>query len=236
MGRVFALDAGIPQRPGLVPVKVSPLRQFVLAAALWLPMAFFLWAVLSSVVVWPVGRIAGWVLPWLLPQAISAVEQAGATLEVVTRLQTAGGLPGQVGVLVLTVNPLIYAWSIALYAGLVMATPLEAGPRLRQLLLGVAVLLMTTGWGAVFDVLKLLAFNAGPLGAAAIARAGMAADAVALGYQFGYLILPAVTPVALWVIQNRQFLELLVGWRGEPGTADDGPSPASEADHTEERP
>lgn len=229
------MDAAVPQRAGLVPVKVSPLRQFVLAAALWLPMAFFLWAVLSSVVVWPVGRIAGWVLPWLLPQAISAVEQSAATLDVVTRLQTDGGVPGQVGVLVLSVNPLIYAWSIALYAGLVMATPLRARQRALQLVLGCAVLLLTTSWGAVFDVLKLLAFNAGPLGSAAIARAGMEVDAVALGYQFGYLILPAVTPVALWVIQNRLFLEQLVGWRGEPRTATDGPSPATDAQHTEER-
>lgn len=225
------MDADVPQRPGLVPVSVSPLRQFVLAAALWLPMAFFLWAVLASVAVWPVARMADLVLPAWLPQVISAIEQAGSRLEVVTRLQTAVGGSDRVGVLVLTVNPLIYAWCLALYAGLVMATPLVGGQRLRQLAIGFAVLLLTTSWGAVFDVLKMLAFDAGPLGAAAIQRAGIAPDAVALGYQFGYLILPAVTPISLWVLQNRRFLEQLVGWSGEPRRTDGG-QPATPADST----
>lgn len=212
---------------------VSPLRQFVLAAALWLPMAFFLWAVLASVVVWPVGRIADWALSGWLPQVIGSVEQAGAGLEIVTRLQTDAAGPGRIGVLVFKVNPLIYAWCLALYAGLVMATPLRGGPRIGQLLLGGGVLTLTVSWGVVFDVLKLLAFDAGPLGAAAVARAGLAVDGIALGYQFGYLILPAVTPVALWVTQNRAFLEQLVGAVGEPGRADGGPSTATDAAPTD---
>jgi hypothetical protein len=216
-------------------MNVSPLRQFVLAAALWLPMAFFLWAVLSSVVVWPVARIADLVLPAWLPQVIGAVEQAGAQLEIVTRLQTAAAGPGRVGVLVLTVNPLIYAWCVALYAGLVMATPLSGRKRLLQLLIGALVLCLTTSWGAIFDTLKLLAFDAGPLGAAAVARAGLLPDGIALGYQFGYLILPAVTPVALWVVQNRRFLEQLVGWHGEPAVLAAGQAPAMDAEHDEDR-
>ena len=227
------MDAPVPQRPGVVRVTLSPLRQFVLAAALWLPMAFFLWAVFASVVVWPVARIADLVLPAWLPQVISAIEQAGAQLEVVTRLQTAAGA-GRVGVLVLTVNPLIYAWCVALYAGLVMATPLGGRQRLLQLGLGLLVLLLTTSWGAVFDVLKMLHFNAGPLGAAAVERAGIAPDAIALGYQFGYLILPAVTPIALWLLLNRRFLEQLVGWSGEPRPAADGPPPAMDAERNED--
>ena len=213
---------------------VSPLRQFVLAAALWLPMAFFLWAVLSSVVVWPVARLLDLLLPLWLPEVISEVEQSAAQLEVVTRLQTATDASGRVGVLVLGVNPLIYAWCLALFAGLVMATPLAALRRLLQLAIGSLVLLLTITWGAVFDVLKLLAFNAGPLGAAAIQRAGLEPDAVGLGYQFGYLILPAVTPIALWVVQNRLFLEQLVGWRGEPAAPDDGPPAAMKQVNTED--
>lgn len=224
------MDADVSQRPGVVRVSLSPLRQFVLAAALWLPMAFFLWFVLASAVVWPVARIADLILPAWLPQVIEGVEQAGASLEVVTRLLTEAAGPGRFGVLVLSVNPLIYAWCLALYAGLVMATPLSGGRRLAQLLIGFALLWLTCSWGAVFDVLKLLAFDAGPLGAAAIARAGLAPDAVALGYQFGYLILPAVTPITLWVVQNPRFLEELVGGAGEPPSPSRGPSSALEQD------
>jgi hypothetical protein len=49
-----------------------------------------------------------------------------------------------------------------------------------------------------------------------------APSAIALAYQFGYLILPAVVPVVLWIALNRAFIEQLVGWRGEPGGRNDG--------------
>ena len=53
-------------------------------------------------------------------------------------------------------------------------------------------------------------------------------DAVALGYQFGYLILPAVTPVAMWILLNARFLEELVGWHGEPEAVSRGPTPGAD--------
>ena len=43
------------------------------------------------------------------------------------------------------------------------------------------------------------------------------AQMVALAYQFGYLILPAVVPAALWIGLNRSFIERLVRRDGEPG-------------------
>lgn len=229
------MDADVPQCEGLVRMSLSPLRQFVLGAALWLPMAFFLWAVLSSAVVWPVARATSVLLPAAWPDMVASVQQSGAVLEVTTQLATTGP-DGRKGVLVLTVTPLIYAWCLALYAGLVMATPLDARGRLRQLAIGLPLLWLTTTWGAVFDVLKLLAFDAGPLGAAAVERVGLARDGVALGYQFGYLILPAVTPVALWVLQNRGFLERLVGAPVEPAGAGEGPRQTDGTSRTGERP
>ncbi len=203
---------------------ISPLRRFVLAAVLWLPMAFFLWAVLASAVVWPVAHLSDALLPRLLPDAVSGVVHVGPVIEVETRLVTSAGPGGQQGLLVLDVRPLIYAWCLPLFFGLSMATPLSARRRWLQLGVGLPVLWLVSTWGAVFDTLKLLAFDAGPLGAAAIASAGIPLDGIALGYQFGYLILPAVMPVALWVVLNRRFLETLVGWRAEPDDPDDGPS------------
>ncbi len=210
---------------------MSPLRQFILAAVLWLPMAFFLWFLFDGPVIWPVARLADLLLPQILPNAISAVVQTGQLLEVETRLLTEAGPGGQRGLLVLDVRPLIYAWCLPLFVGLAMATPLPGGRRWLQFLIGVPVLWLVITWGVVFDVFKLLAFDAGPLGASAIVAAGLSVDVVALGYQFGYLILPAVTPVSLWVLMNRRFLETLVGWSGEPVAPGDGPS-SLPADHS----
>ena len=204
-------------------MQLSPLRQFILAAMLWLPASFFLWAVFASPVVWPVARLSGLVLTSWMPEIVSAVVHNVARLEIETRLLT--GVGAQAGLIVLEVNPLIYAWCLPLFAGLVMATPVSARRRLLQFAIGLPVLWLVASWGAIFDVLKLLMFNAGPLGQSALAARGLSPDAVGLGYQFGYLILPAVTPVALWILLNRRFLEALLGWREEPEAVAAGPTP-----------
>jgi hypothetical protein len=216
------MAAHVPQCAGVLRVN-SPLRRFVLSALLWLPACFFLWFVVDGVVVWPAAQIASHVLPLLLPDVIAAVVQLGAELEIETRLLTPAGPAGQLGALVLQVRPLIYAWCLPLFVGLVMASPLSGRQRGLHLAIGVPVLLLVVAWGTIFDVLKLLAFDAGPLGAAAVTQAGLGGDAVALGYQFGYLILPPVVPVALWVVLNREFLEELVGWAREPNEITQGP-------------
>ena len=202
----------------------SPLRHFVISAALWLPLAFFLWFALASPIVWPVARLANVIVPKVLPHAVESVQLQGSLLEVETKLLTEAGPNGQQGLLILNIRPLIYAWCLPLFVGLAMATPLATRRRWLQIIIGLPVLGLVITWGSVFDVFKLLAFDAGPLGAAAIASAGLSADFVALGYQFGYLIMPAVTPVSLWVLMNRRFLEDLVSWTGEPAAAVDGPN------------
>ena len=177
-----------------------------------------------------VVQVLNLLLPALLPYAVSAVEQHAVVFEVVTKLQTGQQEQGRVGVLVLTGTPLIYAWCMALYAGLVMATPLENRDWWKQLGIGLPVLFLVTLWGAGFEVLKQLTFDAGPLGAAVIERAGLAPSAVALGYQFGYLILPPVMPVVLWVGLNQAFLRQLVGWSGEPAADSVSQSRIDQAD------
>ncbi|HPF73841.1 MAG: hypothetical protein H7A20_12015 [Rhodanobacteraceae bacterium] len=212
-------------------MQISPLRQFLLAALLWLPACFFLWAVLSSAVVWPAVRIGGWLLTVEVSQAIESIMQVGAQVEINTRLITQ--VDGRAAQLVLTSNPLIYAWCLPLFAGLVMATPIAASKRLKQFAIGLPILWLVASWGLFFDVVKLIMFNAGPMGQAVMQQAGWNADAVALGYQFGYLILPTVVPVALWIALNRHFLEALIGWREEPDEDDGGHSARDDANDGE---
>ena len=46
---------------------------------------------------------------------------------------------------------------------------------------------------------------------AVIADAGISDVAVALFYQVGYLIIPALAPVVIWVLFNRPYIEQLAG-------------------------
>jgi hypothetical protein len=197
-------------------MQLSPLRQFILAATLWLPACFFLWAVLISPILLPVAKLAQLVLVNLLPQAIELIEQDGQNFEVVTRLLTEADASGRVGQLVLTSTPMIYAWCLPLFAGLVMAAPIESRQKLKQFAVGIPVLLVVVSWGAVFDALYLLQFQAGPLGEAALLQGGISPNFVAMGYQFGYLILPPVVPIVLWIGLNSEFLQELVEFTREP--------------------
>lgn len=204
-------------------MQASPIKEMLLAALLWLPLCFFLWFYLASPIIFPVTSLAGWILGGLLPDLIIDVKQFGYTLEVTTRI--AADVAPEVGrrgtpVVALDVNPMIYAYGLPLFAGLVMATPLSPGRRALQIGVGYLVLVPVQVWGVCWEVLKILAFELGERGSEAVGATGLNDNVIALCYQFGYLILPAVAPVVIWVLFNRVFLETLVA---TPVSGDAGP-------------
>ncbi len=215
-------------------VRLSPVHEFALKAALWLPASFVIWFYAASVWVFPAARLAKAALTGFWPTLFSGLVQGGdlidasgrvvahagylltlTTAVTVTVPGSAGGAGG-VGVLEPTLNPMVYAYSLPLFCGLVMATPLSTRRRIVELLIAFVVIWLAQGFGIVAESLKFLAYEAGPPGAAAIARAGLSPDAIALAYQFGFLILPAVVPAVLWIGLNRGFIAQLVGREREP--------------------
>jgi hypothetical protein len=125
------------------------------------------------------------------------------------------GAPARFGFIEPTVNPMVYGYSLPLFVGLVMATPLAKGQRFLQCGIGIALIWIAQAFGAISESLKAVAIDTGPFGAEAAQRAGLSLNLVALCYQFGYLILPALLPVALWIIGNRRFIGALTGRDGE---------------------
>ena len=220
---------------------LSPIREFALKALLWLPLAFVVWFALAPLWVLPAVLLAKQVLLAAWGDLFTAVTRGGDLLDatghvighaaylvslttsVTVQVPAGPAGPGGVGVLEPTVNPMVYAYSLPLFGGLAMATPLTLRRRLVQFAIAFALIWTCQAFGIVAESLKILAFGAGDSGAAAVARAGLAPDAVALAYQFGYLILPAVTPVALWIGLNRSFIEGLVRTGGEPADRREGP-------------
>ncbi len=207
---------------------MTPLRRFVLGVLAWLPVCFFFWWWAAALWVWPPVHLAGPLLTHLWPDLVASVGQHGAEMEVVTRLvvqQAGAGGRLAAGEIVLTPNPMIYGYALPLYVALVLATPLAEDRRWRQLLLGLAALWPAQAFGLVAETLKLLAFDSGAEGAAAVQAAGLGRELIALAYQFGYLVLPAVLPPLLWLAQNRAFTDSLTG-RGaaEPAPGGTGPS------------
>ena len=119
-------------------MRISPIRGFGLRALLWLPLSFFLWFAFASPLVWPVVHLTKLGLLSLWPELFSDVVQLGHDMEVTTHVLvnqvTQTGASG-IGQLILPQNPLIYGYSLPLFSGLVMATPILARWRLLQLAL-----------------------------------------------------------------------------------------------------
>lgn len=231
-------------------MRISPLRSFVLTAAFWLPAMFFIWFTLSSGVVFPVIRLAGAIFAAWMPELVTSFSQEyfHAVYSYVADVGGVAGLPGsRLAVEEQRANVLIYSYGLPLLYGLIMATPLNWRRTFLQLGIGLVVLTAVQTFGLVGNVIKTMAFGVGPAvqsalmamdygqvapaAAAAASRNmfealaahGLVPDAIALAYQFGYLVLPAVTPVALWILMNPRFLETLVGWR-EPEAESPGPT------------
>lgn len=143
------------------------------------------------------------------------------------------GLPSPVLEVTLQANALMFCYGIAVLVGLVMATPLDWTRTFAQIGAGIAILMPVQAFSLVGDALKSVAYELAPAvqagvadagytnesvaageraasnAQAALAAHGMGADAIGLWYQFGYLILPAILPVVLWILFNRRFIESL---------------------------
>ncbi len=75
-----------------------------------------------------------------------------------------------------TLNPMVYAYSLPLFCGLAMATPLSTRRRLIEMVVAIAVIWIAQAFGIVGESLKFVAFDAGAPGAAAIAQGGPRAE------------------------------------------------------------
>jgi hypothetical protein len=190
-------------------------RELFLLAALWLPMGFFLWFYLAPLLVWPVGRLVEAVLVALLPDAIDGLQPVRHSFDVLTLIPAERLVQGRVALLTFSVNPMIYGYGVPLLFGLVMATPrLRVWQRALQVLVGYAVLVLVQAWGITWEVLKDMQLKLGPLAAQTVAELGIPENLVALCYQLGYLILPPVAPLVVWILLNRRFLDRYIARPG----------------------
>jgi hypothetical protein len=113
------------------------------------------------------------------------------------------------------VNPLIFTYGLPLLFGLVMGSDVSWLRKLTIMLIGYVVITGVQIWGVVWQSLKMLAFNFGAQSHAIVQAHGISDGAIAMGYQLGTLILPALAPIFIWVLSNRPLVEQFVGWSAD---------------------
>ena len=184
------------------------LGRFVLSTFLWLPPCFAAWYFSSQYHAAVAGKLARLLVDQFTSGIVSGLEQSGFDLVFVTTLEVHPA-PGQTGLLLPEVNPLLYTYGLALFLALMLA----ARAKWWKILVGAALLLPFQSWGIAFDFLAQVGIKLGPEVAAQAGLLGWRREFIALGYQIGSLIFPSLIPVVLWAVSSRLFIEGVVSGR-----------------------
>lgn len=187
--------------------KGNPVREMFLLAALYLPLGFFLWFFAASLVVVPARLLTELLLLGGFSEIFTQLFQDGYVFEMQSSIEVTNPDTGDLMPLTWVVNPMIYGWGMALLFGLIMATPLTLRRRLAQLAIGFVVITLVITWGVFWESWRDLAFLFGPDVGRVINDVPLTPTLIALCYQMGYLMFPAVIPVATWILMNREFID-----------------------------
>ena len=101
-----------------------------------------------------------------------------------------------------------------------MGSDVSARRKAVTLLIGYVAITAIQIWGVVWQSLKMLAFNFGSQTHVYIEEAGISDEVIAMCYQLGSLIFPALAPIFVWVLMNRRLVEQFVGWEYEENSTE----------------
>ena len=190
----------------------NPLYAFLLRTLIWLPLSFVFWHQAANLLSLPLAAISKFALQQTVPNLITDVELGDHKLTFVTPFETdapAGAAQTGKGIIVVEINPLIYGYSLPLLIALLFAAE-GLSISLGKLFIAYVALLPFQAWGVCFEFLKTVALELGPTIAAQTNFPQWTREGIALGYQFGYLILPPISTAALWIALNRNFINRLL--------------------------
>lgn len=191
------------------------LSEMLILASMWMLFGFMLWFYLSAFHGAPARIASEAILSHLLGDDFYRiiVEPSQHFLyQVETQIQFTFR-DGTTDALGFVVNPLIFSYGLPLLFGLVMGSDVSWLRKLVIMLIGYFVITLVQIWGVVWQSLKMLSFNFGEQTHSIVLSHGVSDGSIALGYQLGTLILPALAPIFVWVLTNRPLVEQFVGWQ-----------------------
>lgn len=179
------------------------LKGFFVSALLWLMVALAVWYPLRHWMVLAPAWLAGQVMAVVFPRWVTGVQIEGSMQVLVTTLRV-WSADNRLGDLAPEVNGLVYAYGAPLLAALLLASR----PRRWwwKLPAGLLVLVPFQAWGICFTWLLQVAVVAGEQTRGQTRFGPWETNLVAAGYQFGFLILPTLVPVLLWLAFDRRVL------------------------------
>ena len=193
------------------------LGELLILASMWMLFGFMLWFYLSAFHGAPARLAAEAILQNVLGADFNRIivePNQNFLFQVETNIPFTFR-DGTTEALGFVVNPLIFSYGLPLLFGLVMGSNVSWLRKFTIMLIGYVVITGVQIWGVVWQSLKMLAFNFGAQTHAVVSGHGVSDAAIALGYQLGTLIFPALAPIFVWVLSNRPLVEQFVGWSAD---------------------
>ena len=185
-------------------------------ALLLLPFLLAVWYFAGTPITWVPAKLAVPIVQSISGGLVTAV-QKGRTIDYIVKLEMPyrpGGTPRVAAEI--EVQAAKFTYGIALFLALALAA--KESRQGVGILLGCAALLAVPAIGIAFDALTQLGMTNGM--DVFLRWSGGTREGIALGYQVGTLLLPTLSPVALWLFLARQL------WAPEPvpaAVAEGGP-------------
>ena len=199
------------------PEEELKLSELLILASMWMLFGFMLWFYLSAFHGAPARIASDMILGNLLGSDFHRIivePNQHFLFQVETAIQFTFRA-GTTEALGFIVNPLVFSYGLPLLFGLVMGSDVSWRRKLGIMLIGYTVITLVQIWGVVFQSLKMLAFNFGEQTHQVVLAHGISDATIALGYQLGTLIFPALAPIFVWVLTNRPLVEQFVGWSAD---------------------
>ena len=193
------------------------LSELLILASMWMLFGFMIWFYLSAFHGAPTRMAADAILGHILGSDFNRII-VEPNQHFIYQVET--NIPftfrdGTTEALGFIVNPLVFSYGLPLLFGLVMGSDVSWRRKAVIMLIGYVVITLVQIWGVVWQSLKMLAFNFGEQSHAIVQAHGVSDAAIAMGYQLGTLIFPALAPIFVWVLSNRPLVEQFVGWSAD---------------------
>ena len=189
-------------------MRTTLIGRFLLLSILWLIVLLPLWywaaQWFAAPAVWLAGTVMKTAFSW-----VESWSQEGVTavLHTLVQVRVPGAQGDRLGELAPEVSYPTYGYGLVLLWAMLLASRTERW--WLKGLIGTVLLVPAQAWGICFQWLRDVALTSGPYGAAYLGYSPLTLNAIAYGYQFGFLMLPPVAPILLWLAFNKRFVAAL---------------------------
>lgn len=197
-------------------MQINPLFLFISKVFLFLPLCYWGWYSLAEQSTFVSLLFTEPLLQSLFPGLIADIKKIGYLIEVVANVTVPmQNVPrGMVAELPVPVNPLIYSYGLPLAVSLILASPIQPFKTISCIIISILLFLLIQIWGISFESLKILFLQTPPELLSRHRPGAIQLDIIALGYQLGALILPAVMPILIWILFYQRFIAHLTSILG----------------------